>query len=128
MSLPQELELPLVLASLLANGVLGILWLYGKMRRGAPKRDRSLAVLLGMSGALGIAAGAGALFVLNAIVIWSSAPSLLALLLAGVFGWVLALAIVAEALPSQHDRLLMGLAFGGLALLILALWLASREA
>lgn len=127
MTLPQEMQLPLILASLVANGVLGILWLSARMRRSAPKRHRSLALLLGMSGMLGVTAGAGALCLLNALIIWSSAPSLLALLVAGIFGWVLALAIVAEAMPSQHDRLLVGLSFGGLALVTLVLVLASRE-
>lgn len=126
MSLPAEMQLPLILASLVADVVLLGLWLYGRMGRPI-RRPRPLGLLLGLPAALGMTAGAGALCLLNALVIWSSAPSIVALLVSGVFGWVLALAIVAEAMPSQHDRLLMGLAFAGLALTVVALGLASNE-
>ena len=44
------MQLPLILVSLVASGVLGILWLYARTRRSAPKQHRSLALLLNAVG------------------------------------------------------------------------------
>jgi hypothetical protein len=116
----------LVVASLVAIGILAALHLYGEVRRERSPRRRSLAALLGASFVLGVAAGAGALYLLHAIVIWSSAPGPGALSVAGAYGWALALIVVGQALPSEHDRLLKAMALGLMGLSTAVLYLASK--
>jgi hypothetical protein len=119
-----EPEVLLVCAALVANLVLAVLYLYGDFRRAA-SRQRSLALLLAASLLLGVPAGTGDLYLLNAIVIWSSTPGLGELVVAGAFGWAVAMAVISKAAPSQHDRLLLALALGVLLVTTVTLKLAA---